>query len=81
MIELVSRMCLRRKVIPLLAEYFYEDWSKVAAVLGDSGRPGNGRFLEATTLQQPKDLLEDEPDGQKIRWNVRKEFDWSEFEA
>lgn len=37
---------LRRKVIPLLQEYFYEDWKKIAAVLNEPA--GGGGFLEIT---------------------------------
>lgn len=63
--------CMRHNVIPLLAEYFYEDWSKVAAVLGD----GDGqRFLQKQELKAPDGL---DPDGDapsRWRWSVRAEF-------
>lgn len=36
----------RLKVIPLLQEYFYEDWKKIAAVLNEPA--GGGGFLEIT---------------------------------
>jgi hypothetical protein len=36
----------RRKVIPLLQEYFYEDWKKIAAALNEP--EGGGSFLEPT---------------------------------
>lgn len=34
MIELAN--CFKNKVIPLLAEYFFEDWQKIRLVLGDN---------------------------------------------
>lgn len=71
---------MRHKVIPLLAEYFYEDWSKVAAVLGDE-KQDRPRFLEARRLAVPDGIAEDDFAGEKLRWNVKTEFDFSEFAA
>ncbi|MGA0601513.1 AAA family ATPase [Caulobacter sp. KR2-114] len=62
---------MRQRVIPLLAEYFYEDWSKVAAVLGDA--QGEGRFILRQELKAP-DSLDDEPEDPRYRWSVRSEF-------
>ncbi|MEQ9795622.1 AAA family ATPase [Parvibaculum sp.] len=71
---------MRHKVIPLLAEYFYEDWSKVALVLGD--RPGaKSHFLEAKALPLPAGISEDDLGGERLRWTVKEKFDFSEFEV
>jgi 5-methylcytosine-specific restriction protein B len=72
---------IRHKVIPLLAEYFYEDWSKVAAVLGDEAGAAKAHFLEAKRLTSPARLSDDELGGEKLRWSVKAKFDFSEFEA
>lgn len=63
---------MRYKVIPLLAEYFYEDWSKVAVVLGDA--EGEGRFIVRTTLKAPLGLRNDGFEDARFRWSVREEF-------
>lgn len=64
---------MRHKVIPLLAEYFYEDWSKVALVLDDAvpGKPG--RFLDRTELKPPPGL-DVEGSDTRWRWTVRRDF-------
>jgi 5-methylcytosine-specific restriction protein B len=76
---------MRHKVIPLLAEYFYEDWAKVAAVLGD-GDDGEGdregRFIDRRRLGAPKGMGSDEDTAPRYRWSVRREdFSYDGFAA
>ena len=65
---------MRHKVIPLLTEYFYEDWGKVAAVLGD-GDDGEGdrkgNFIDRCRLNAPKGLGGDGDAAPRYRWSVR----------
>jgi len=79
---------MRYKVIPLLAEYFYEDWAKVAAVLGDTAQD-HPRFLVREIIAAPSGLEADTFSGVRYRWRVRPEvqgdqnggFDFTEFEV
>ena len=59
---------MRRKIIPLIAEYFYDDWSKVCAVLG-----GEDHFVEAGSLDPPPGLEVDSGEN-RSRWTVRQTF-------
>lgn len=75
---------MRHKVIPLLAEYFFEDWAKIAAVLGDlethEGRIMGG-FLNRSILKAPPGL-EDGNAIPRFRWAVRsvdEGFDYSKL--
>lgn len=64
---------MRFRVIPLLAEYFYEDWGKVAAVLGDSGNgegTREGAFLDRKQLTAPTGF-DGEESAPRYRWTVR----------
>ena len=59
---------MRSKIIPLIAEYFYDDWSKVGAVLG-----GTGHFVEGRSLDRPPGLDTDLGED-RYRWTVRQAF-------
>ena len=59
---------MRHKIIPLIAEYFYDDWRKVSAVLGDTDD-----FIQRKKLQRPPGLEEAEADEKRFRWAVKKE--------
>lgn len=75
---------IRHKVIPLLAEYFYEDWSKVAAVLGDGDDTEgdrDGAFIDRRRLVPPKGLGGDGEGGARYRWSVRAVFNYDRYRA
>ena len=59
---------MRRKIIPLIAEYFYDDWSKVQSVLG-----GTDHFVERQRLSTPPGLESDLGEA-RFRWTVRETF-------
>jgi 5-methylcytosine-specific restriction protein B len=73
---------MRHKVIPLLAEYFFEDWGKIAAVLGDLDThdgPIRGGFLNRSVLKAPPALDNGEA-MPRFRWDVRSaedDFDYT----
>lgn len=62
----------RGKVIPLLTEYFYDDWNKVALVLGDAD--GQGGFLDRIPLKAPPASATDGEVRERYRWTVRNRF-------
>jgi len=68
---------MRHRVIPLLAEYFYEDWSKVALALGDAA---GELFLKRTTLRPPAGLAEEGAE-ERSRWSVRTVFAPNAYQA
>ena len=67
-------LIMRRKIIPLIAEYFHDDWEKVRAVLGDPNRPGDNPFIDRTPLAPPPGLGDDGADGERYRWTIKDSF-------
>ena len=59
---------MRHKIIPLIAEYFYDDWNKVRAVLG-----GADDFVKRERLNPPPGL-ESDTGEERYRWTVRETF-------
>jgi hypothetical protein len=60
---------MRDKVIPLLAEYFFEDWGRIEAVLGSG-------FIEQRALRGPPGF-----DEERLTWAVRGSFEVAAYTA
>jgi 5-methylcytosine-specific restriction enzyme B len=74
---------MRRRVIPLLAEYFFDDWNKLAVVLGDADEREGGReggFLDRRQLKVPTGLGGDGEAPPRYRWKVRDTFDYANLQ-
>ena len=68
----------RRKVIPLLQEYFYEDWQKIGQALNDPG-DGSG-FLKIEGLSPPGLLGQDHGYGEaRKRYTINATFPANAF--
>jgi 5-methylcytosine-specific restriction enzyme B len=67
---------IRTKIIPLLSEYFYEDWSKVRQVLGDTSDEGG--FVIRTRLSPPSGGQGDYG-FERWRYSVRETFDLAAY--
>ena len=63
---------MRRKIIPLIAEYFHEDWNKVRAVLG-----GGDAFVNQEELHAPPGRWSDRES--RNRWTINNEFGFDAY--
>ena len=73
-IETLSNI-FRNKIIPLLQEYFYDDWEKILMVLGKDG------FIEKKELKSDIFSYKNDDYIEEIQaiYTIKKEFDYSEF--
>jgi 5-methylcytosine-specific restriction protein B len=69
---------MRDKVIPLLTEYFYDDWEKVRMVLGES--KDDGEFIVRTKLPRPA-VLPEQDESERFRYAVRPSFSEEAYES
>ena len=67
---------MRHKIIPLIAEYFYDDWQKVRAVLG-----GTDDFVRGESLARPPGLDDTDAGEDRLRWTVQEEFAESAYDC
>ena len=69
---------MRQKVLPLLVEYFYDDWEKIRLVLGETS--DDGVFVRRQKLEPPK-TMEAYPNSE-VRWRyaIKENFDGAAYQ-
>ena len=80
----ISELALifKNKILPLLQEYFYDDWEKIRLVLGDSQfikekKPSSGLFKSATDYINDKILYEIDKEAFYYKQNYLKIYNSS----
>lgn len=69
---------MKTKVIPLLAEYFYENWEKIRQVLGETSNQGG--FVGRTRLEPPAGAEAFVSEDGRWRYHVQPDFSPSAYE-
>lgn len=60
------RACFRDRVIPLLQEYFFEDWGRIRRVLGTMGRKDHSAFVQEIPGESMELFGFNAPQGQRV---------------
>ncbi len=64
---------MRDKVIPLLVEYFYENWEKVRAALNEA--QNEGAFVTREVIMPPQNSNDEwDANGERWRYSVNASF-------
>jgi 5-methylcytosine-specific restriction protein B len=66
----------RQKILPLLQEYFFDDWSRIAAVLNDAGKPPEDRIVVAKEYVAGDLFADGETPPNQVGWA----FNWAALE-
>lgn len=74
------RACFRDRLIPLLQEYFFEDWGRIRRVLGTMGRKDHSAFVQEIPSESMELFGFNVPQGQRIpryRIALGEDAQWS----